>query len=82
MPLGHLYVLWKTVCLCLCPFFNQVICVFDVEFYEFLCILDINPLPDLFLLPMLPVWTWVDVKEHTTHVVLRVLWFHALTFKS
>ena len=33
MPVGHLYVFFVKMSIqVFCPFFNQVVCVFDVEF--------------------------------------------------
>ena len=50
MSVGHLYVFFGKMSIqIICPFFSRVVCVvffFDVEMYELLHILDINPLSD------------------------------------
>ena len=45
LPIGHLHVFFGKMSIqVFCPFFNQVVCFFDIEFMSYLYMLDINPL--------------------------------------
>ena len=45
MPVGDLHFFFGKMSIqFFCPFFNQVVCFFDVELLSCLCMLDINPI--------------------------------------